>query len=72
MVAKILHEPSIGISDADYVQHVKNENPGVIVIDLKPISEKIEEKYDNQKENGPLEPGEILDEKIVEKTGRIS
>ena len=65
--AKVSHEPWIGISDEEYVQHVKNENPGVIVIDLKPIMENSEEKYDKHKLSGLVEPGEILDEDIVEK-----
>ena len=70
-VAKMIHKPSLGISDAEYVQHVKNDNPGVIVIDLKPISENYEEKYDEYLTNVIIEPGEILEGNIAEKQAEL-
>ena len=39
VVAKIIHEPSVKLSDSEYMRYVKDENPKFIVNELKRINE---------------------------------
>ena len=68
---KTPHDPSIELSDREYVDHVKRENPGVIVIDLKPITENSTEKYNPHQKSGPIEQVEILEENNMEKQDEL-
>ena len=67
VATKTMHDPLIELSDKEYVNPVKNENPGVIEGDQKPTPENVEEKYIEHQKSGPIQPGEILEDKMFKK-----